>query len=139
VSKAWDCPQGGSEGRDGPQREQEDSVGASKGSTGIGEGSTSIEESSTSSQDQYCSSCNQKKPLLKFGRFFTCNPRRQRNKRVKKVRYTKHKAIYIAPKAMEEEIEQSIQAQAALTGEYILRGKFTLALTIEDHLNNKSS
>jgi hypothetical protein len=50
----------------------------------------------------------------------------------------KHKATYIAPKAMGEETEQSIQARARLTGEYILRGKFTRLLTI-DYLNKSSS
>jgi hypothetical protein len=99
---------------------------------------TGVSKSSTGPQDQYCSSCKQKKPLLEFGRFFTYNSCRQKNKRVKGARYTKHKATYIAPKAMGEETEQSIQARARLTGEYILRGKFTRLLTI-DYLNKSSS
>jgi hypothetical protein len=56
---------GKSEGWDRPQREQDEPIGDSTGD------SMPI--------DQFCSSCNQKKPLIDFGRFLTYNPCRQRN------------------------------------------------------------
>jgi hypothetical protein len=62
---------GENRGRDYPQRERE----------------CSTDEPT----DQFCSSCNQKKPLIDFGRFFTCNTCRERNRRVngaRKVRST---------------------------------------------------
>jgi hypothetical protein len=89
--------------------------------------------------DQFCSSCNQKKPLIDFGRFLTCNACRQRNTKANRVRKAKQKAtIPPRPKATKEQLEYAIQAWGN-TSEYILRGKFTRPLTIEDYLNNKSS
>jgi hypothetical protein len=46
-------------GCDGPQREQEDSAGVNR----------LIDEP----MDQFCSSCNQKKPPIDFGRFLIHN------------------------------------------------------------------
>jgi hypothetical protein len=43
--------------------------------------------------DQFCSSCNQKKPLIDFGRFLICNTYRQRNQKANKARYIKQKAL----------------------------------------------
>jgi hypothetical protein len=89
--------------------------------------------------DQFCSSCNQKKPLIDFGRFLTCNACRQRNTKANRVRKAKQKAtIPPRPKVTKEQLEYAIQAWGN-TSEYILRGKFTRPLTIEDYLNNKSS
>jgi hypothetical protein len=115
-------------------------LGEREGSAGSQEGresSTGVVEEENSPQEQFCSSCNQKKPLIAFGRFLTCNTCRGRNRRVKQARQVKHKATYKVAKATREEIELSIQARASLTGEYILRGKFTRPLTIEDYLDNK--
>jgi hypothetical protein len=39
--------------------------------------------------DQFYSSCNQKKPLIDFGRFLTCNACRQRNTKANRVRKAK--------------------------------------------------
>jgi hypothetical protein len=66
---------GESEGWDGPQREQDKPMGDS----------TPI--------DQFCSSCNQKKPLIDFGRFLTYNPCRQRNRKANQAHYLKQKAL----------------------------------------------
>jgi hypothetical protein len=53
--------------------------------------------------DQFCSSCNQKKPLIDFGRFLTCNTCRQRNTKANRVRKAKQKAtIAPRPKATKE-------------------------------------
>jgi hypothetical protein len=43
--------------------------------------------------DQFCSSCNQKKPLIDFGRFLTCNTCRQRNRKANQARHLKQKAV----------------------------------------------
>jgi len=43
--------------------------------------------------DQYCSSCNQKKPFINFGRFLTCNMCRQRNRKANQARHIKQKAL----------------------------------------------
>jgi hypothetical protein len=51
-------------------------VGVRGGSTGTGE---PICEPIGDPTDQFCSSCNQKKPLIDFRRFLTCNACRQRN------------------------------------------------------------
>jgi hypothetical protein len=89
--------------------------------------------------DQFCFSCNQKKPLIDFGRFLTCNTCRQRNTKANRVQKAKQKAtIPPWPKATKKQLEYTIQARGN-TSEYILRGKFTRPLTIEDYLNNKSS
>jgi hypothetical protein len=146
-------PVDGSEGYNGLQREQDEPVGTSMGEpisnpmgnptgkpTGkpTGEpigGPTGIGESTV----QFCSSCNQKKPLIDFGRFLTYNAYRQRNTKANRVRKAKQKAtIPPRPKATKEQLEYAIQAWGN-TSEYILRGKFTRPLTIEDYLNNKSS
>jgi hypothetical protein len=58
--------------------------------------------------DQFCSPYNQKKPFIDFGRFLTYNTCRLRNRKAKQARHLKQKAIYKPPKAMEEEIQQSI-------------------------------
>ena len=53
--------------------------------------------------DQFCSSCNQKKPLIDFGQFLTCNACRQRNTKANRVRKAKQKAtIPPRPKATRE-------------------------------------
>ena len=59
-------PVDGNEGCDGPQREQDGPTG---GPTGTGKPTGEPDEPI----DQFCSSCNQKKPLIDFGRFLTCN------------------------------------------------------------------
>jgi hypothetical protein len=82
--------------------------------------------------------CKTNTALLEFGRFFTCNACRQRNKKAKQARQARHRATYKVVKATGEEIERSIQARARLTGEYKLRGKFTRLLTIKDYLNKSS-
>jgi hypothetical protein len=59
--------------------------------------------------DQFCSSCNQKKPLIDFGRFLTCNACRQRNTKANRVRKAKQKAtIPPRPKATKEQLEYII-------------------------------
>ena len=72
MSRAWEGLQEESEGwreeREGWEREEEALEG--------------LQEESESTA-QFCSSCNQKKPLIDFGRFLTCEPCRQRNKRAK--------------------------------------------------------
>jgi hypothetical protein len=96
-------PVDGSEGYNGLQREQDEPVGTSMGEpisdpmgnptgkpTGkpTGEpigGPTGMGESMV----QFCSSCNQKKPLIDFGRFLTCNACRQRNTKANRVRKAK--------------------------------------------------
>jgi hypothetical protein len=45
-------------------------------------------------QEQYCFSCNRKKPLIDFGRFFTCNACRERNKRANRAWHARQKANY---------------------------------------------
>jgi hypothetical protein len=88
--------------------------------------------------DQFCS-YNQKKPFIDFGRFLTCNTCRQRNTKENGVEKEKKKAtIPPRPKAIKEQLEYTIQAWGNVS-EYILRGKFTRPLTIEDYLNNKRS
>jgi hypothetical protein len=73
-----------------------------EGSTDREESFTSLQETRESSlspqespQAQYCSSCNQKKPLIDFGRFFTCNTCRERNKRANRTRHIKQKVNYL--------------------------------------------
>jgi hypothetical protein len=103
------------------------------------DGSTAVAESSTGLQDQYCSSCNQKKPVIEFGRFLTCNMCRQRDIRAKQARKAKHKATYIYPKATNKELERLIQGWSN-RGEYKLQLNFrTRPLTIKDYLNTSSS
>jgi hypothetical protein len=46
-----------------------------------------------SPQEQFCSSCTQKKPLIEFSRFLTCNACRQRNTKANRARHAKQKAI----------------------------------------------
>jgi hypothetical protein len=101
-------------------------------------GSIGVRDRSIGPQDQYCSSCNRKKPLLDFGRFFTCNTCRQRNKRVKEARRAKHKATYIAPKATQAQLEYSIQAWGKRSEFMLLLNTRTRPLTIEDYLNKSS-
>jgi hypothetical protein len=43
--------------------------------------------------DQFYSSYNQKKPLIDFGRFLTCNICRQRKRKANQARYIKQKAL----------------------------------------------
>lgn len=88
--------------------------------------------------DQFCSSCNQKKPLIDFGRFLTCSACRQRNTKASRVRKAKQKAIR-RPKATREQLEYSIQARGDTSGYRLLKNFRTRPLTIEDYLNNKSS
>jgi hypothetical protein len=42
--------------------------------------------------DRFCS-CNQKKPLIDFGRFLTCGVCWQRNTKANRARYIRQKAI----------------------------------------------
>jgi hypothetical protein len=80
---------GESKGWDGPQREQDEPMGDSTGDpTG-----DSIGDSTGEPIDQFCSSCNQKKPLIDFGRFLTYNPCRQRNRKANQARHLKQKAL----------------------------------------------
>jgi hypothetical protein len=86
-SEGWENSAGEGEAWNGPQGEQKDSADIGEGSMGP--------------QDQYCSSYNQKKPLIEFGRFFTYKTCRQRNQKVNRVRKAKQKAI-IRPQAIKE-------------------------------------
>jgi hypothetical protein len=61
-----------------------DSMGDALGDT-MGEPIDKPTGEPTGLQDQYCSSCNQKKPLIDFGRFLTCSPCRQRNQKANRV------------------------------------------------------
>jgi hypothetical protein len=98
-SEAWEGPQDGWGGFTGQQEDRdidtdrEESIRSSTGLQKSWGGSTGVTESSTGLQEQYCSSCNQKKPLIDFGRFFTCNTCRQRNKRANQARHAKQKAL----------------------------------------------
>jgi hypothetical protein len=83
--EGWDGLQRGSEGWDGSQREQDELTGEP-----IGE---PIHKPICKPVDQYCSSCNQKKPLIDFGRFLTYNTCRQRNRKVKQAWHIKQKAL----------------------------------------------
>jgi hypothetical protein len=72
-------PVDGSEGCDGLQREQDEPTG---GPTGIGE---PIYKPMGEPTDQFCSSYNQKKPLIDFGRFLTYSACQQRNIKANRV------------------------------------------------------
>jgi hypothetical protein len=134
VNKACDGPQGGSDGWDSPQREQKDSVGESEAWDGL---QRDQDEPMGEPIDQFCSSCNQKKPLIDFGRFFTCNACRQRNTKANRVRKVKQKAIR-RPKATREQLESSIQARGDISEYKLLKNFSTRPLTIEDYLNKSS-
>jgi hypothetical protein len=43
--------------------------------------------------DRFCSSYNQKKPLIDFGRFLTYNPCWQRNQKANQARHLKQRAL----------------------------------------------
>jgi hypothetical protein len=43
--------------------------------------------------DWFCSSYNQRKPLIDFGRFLTYNPCRQRNRKANQARHLKQRAL----------------------------------------------
>jgi hypothetical protein len=93
-SESYNGPQRGSEGWNGPQGERDDSVGESEGWDGRQrEQDEPMGGSTGDSIDQFCSSCNQKKPLIDFGRFLTCNPCRQRNQKANQARHLKQKAL----------------------------------------------
>jgi hypothetical protein len=128
--EACDSLQGGSDGWDGSQRGSEgwdEPIGDPIGDS----------TSDSISIDQFCSSCNQKKPLIDFSRFLTCNACRQRNTKANRVRKAKQKAIQ-RPKATKEQLEYVIQALGD-TSEYKLLKNFgTRPLTIEDYLNKSS-
>jgi hypothetical protein len=154
--KGCDSPQRGegdsageSEAWDGLQREQDEPVGESMGDpigdpmggpTGMGDptgGPTGspIEELT----DQFCSSYNQKKPLIDFGQFLTYNACRQRNAKVNRVRKAKQKAtIPPRPKATKEQLEYIIQAWGDISKYKLLKNFSTRPLTIEDYLNKSS-
>jgi hypothetical protein len=106
--ESWEGSTGLQESWDESSRIREESW---EGSTGL-QGSASVRGESTgpqeslqssasvrgestgpqeSLQDQYCSSCNQKKPLIDFGRFLTCNNCRKRNVKAKKKIRSKNK------------------------------------------------
>jgi hypothetical protein len=53
----------------------------------------SIGDSTGDPIDQFCSSYNQKKPLIDFGRFLTYNPCRQKNRKANQARHLKQKAL----------------------------------------------
>jgi hypothetical protein len=89
-SEAWDGSQRGSEACDSLQREQNEPTRDSMGDNEACDG-PQIEQDEPI--DQYCSSCNQKKPVIDFGRFLTCNPCRQRNRKANQARWTKQKAL----------------------------------------------
>jgi hypothetical protein len=76
ASDAWDGSAGEGEGWG-------DSAGTSEACDSPQEGSEAWDKPIGDSTpiDQFCSSCNQKKPLRDFGRFLTCNPCRQRNRK----------------------------------------------------------
>jgi hypothetical protein len=161
-SEGWNSPQGRSEGWHGPRDGSAGPMGptgpmGSTGSTGLQEGavdesegwdglqreqedSTGISKSSMGPQDQYCSSCNQKKPLITFGRFLTYNICRQRNTKANRVQKAKQKAtIPPRPKATKEQLEYIVQAWGNISEYKLLKNFSTRPLTIEDYLNNKSS
>ena len=92
-SKTWD----------GLQREQDEPTGSP---TGTGEPTCGPTGEPT---NQFCSSYNQKKPLIDFGRFLTCNACRQRNTKANRVRKAKQKAtIPPRPKVIKEQLEYTI-------------------------------
>jgi hypothetical protein len=62
-------------------------------STGIGEPTGGPTGEPDKPIDQFCSSCNQKKLLIDFGRFLTYNPCRQRNRKANRARHIKQKAL----------------------------------------------
>jgi hypothetical protein len=137
-SKGWEGATGGSEAWESSQGEEEEVADREGSHEGLTDRSKGLEEATDEPTDQFCSSCNQKKPLLEFGRFFTCNPCRQRNRKAKQARHIKHKATYMQPKATNEQLERTINALAN-TSEYKLKLNFnTRALTIEDYLNKCS-
>jgi hypothetical protein len=84
---------GGSMGPTGPMGLQEGFIDKSKGCNGPQTGSEGCDEPIGGSTgdpigdsignsmpiDRFCSSYNQKKPLIDFGRFLTYNPYQQRN------------------------------------------------------------
>jgi hypothetical protein len=81
--EACDSPQGGSDGWDGLQR----------GSEACDSPQIEQDEPIDEPINQYCSSCNQKKPLIDFGRFLTCNSCRQRNQKAKQARRIKQRPL----------------------------------------------
>ncbi|KAH8775822.1 hypothetical protein BGZ57DRAFT_1004729 [Hyaloscypha finlandica] len=161
VGKGWEGLRegregfaGGSEAWEGLREEEESWEGAMDGEEGSaseseawkgpqesGDKNINREESlrgSTGPQEQYCSSCNQKKPLIDFGRFLTCNPCREKNKRVKEARRVKHKASYIAPKATQAELERSLRAWDKRSEFKLLLNTQTRPLALEDYINKSS-
>ncbi|PMD45830.1 hypothetical protein L207DRAFT_508591 [Hyaloscypha variabilis F] len=90
---SWEEVTGGGEGYTGVDEAWEGESEVWEEVTDERESSISPANSPQEPQEQYCSSCNQKKPLLDFGRFLTCNTCRERNKRANQVRRVKYKAI----------------------------------------------
>jgi hypothetical protein len=96
----------------------------------------------TEEQEQYCSSCTQKKPLLDFGRFLTCNTCRRRNTKAKQGKTRRIKALIqkqkLASRSTREQLERSIQAWSQFAGEdKLARYSLTRPLTVEDYLKTQ--
>jgi hypothetical protein len=84
--------------------------------------------------DQYCSGCNQKKSLLDFGHFLTCDTCRRRNKNARH-RKRQAKEPIIRPQATREQIKTHIESWSRLAGEReLLRHRRTRPLTIDNYL-----
>ena len=105
LQDGWGGFPGENEAREGPRGERGSSASRSEAwessqveresFAGESEAWEGPQEIRKSPQEQYCSSCNRKKPLTDFGRFFTCNACRERNKKANRARYAKQKAKYL--------------------------------------------
>jgi hypothetical protein len=133
--------QGVQEGREGPQVVQEGREGLQEGCDdwkALEREQESRQDTEEQEQEQYCSSCTQKKPLLDFGRFLTCNTCRRRNAKAKQgTRRTKAsiQKQKLASRPTREQLEKSIRAWSQFSGEDKLkRHSLTRPLTVEDYL-----
>ena len=98
-SEGWHGPRDDSTGPIGPMGLQGDSIDESEGCDGPQTGSKGWDEpvgeptGDSTPIDQFCSSCNQKKPLIDFSRFLICNSCWQRNRKANQARHLKQKAL----------------------------------------------
>lgn len=94
----------------------------------------------TGEPDQFCSSCNLRKPLSAFGRFFTCETCRRRNTKTKRRRNQASK-IEIAKQREDfrpvDGLERHLQLWQEQSREHILlRHSRTRLLTLKEYLKN---
>jgi hypothetical protein len=83
----------------------------------------------------YCSSCNQRRPVLDFGRFLTCITCRQHNTKANRRRAKAYKAI-VRPHATQEQIREHLEDWVMVAGEYNLKPySRSRRLTVDNYLN----